>query len=176
MTVDLTISDTQTIVDRVARRELELGVVGATRATARSRTSRSSATRSCSSARRSTASPGKTVSLDDLRGERLIAMQEGAGVRQVIDDELREAGTRLRDLDVRLELGLQESVKSAVEAGHGVTFISRTAVEPELAAGTLAEAGVRGLEPSREISLVRATGRVATRVADAFVAFARERV
>ena len=30
VTVDLSISDTQTIVDRVARRELELGVVGAT--------------------------------------------------------------------------------------------------------------------------------------------------
>jgi DNA-binding transcriptional LysR family regulator len=119
---------------------------------------------------------GRTISLDDLRGQRLIAMQEGAGVRQVIDDELRQKGMRLRDLDVRLELGLQESVKSAVEAGHGVTFISRTAVEPELAAGTLVEAAVRGLEPSREISLVRAAGRVSTRVADAFVAFARERV
>jgi DNA-binding transcriptional LysR family regulator len=30
ITVDLTISDTQTIVEQVARRELELGVVGAT--------------------------------------------------------------------------------------------------------------------------------------------------
>ena len=71
-------------------------------------------------------------------------MQEGAGVRQVIDDELRGAGTRLSDLGVRLELGLQESVKIAVEAGHGVTFISRTAVERELEAGTLAEARVAG--------------------------------
>jgi hypothetical protein len=35
---------------------------------------------------------------------------------------------------------------------------------------------VRGLEASREISLVRAGGRVSTRVADAFVAFARERL
>jgi DNA-binding transcriptional LysR family regulator len=103
-------------------------------------------------------------------------MQEGAGVRQVIEDELRRAGTRLRDLDVRLELGLQESVKSAVEAGHGVAFISRTGVEAELAAGTLAAARVKGLEPSREISLVRAAGRVSTRVADAFVEFARDRV
>ena len=119
---------------------------------------------------------GKTVSLEDLRGERLIAMQEGAGVRQVIDDELRGKGMRLRDLDVRLELGLQESVKSAVEAGHGVTFISRTAVERELEAGTLVEAAVQGLEPSRDISLVRATGRVATRVADEFVEFARARL
>jgi DNA-binding transcriptional LysR family regulator len=176
VTIDLTISDTQTIVDRVARRELELGIVGAT---PRNRTVtyepffRDEVVLVCPPRHRFA---GKTVSLDDLRGERLIVMQEGAGVRQVIEDELREAGTRLRDLDVRLELGLQESVKSAVEAGHGVTFISRTAVEPELAAGTLAEAAVRGLEPSREISLVRSTGRVATRVADAFVGFAGERV
>ena len=103
-------------------------------------------------------------------------MQEGAGVRQVIEDELREAGVRLRDLDVRLELGLQESVKSAVEAGYGVTFISRSAVEPELAAGTLASAQVEGLEPAREISLVRAGGRTPTRAAEAFVEFARERL
>jgi DNA-binding transcriptional LysR family regulator len=176
VTIDLTISDTQTIVDRVARRELELGIVGATprnRSVAYEPFFRDEVVLVCPPGHRFA---GKTVSLDDLRGERLIVMQEGAGVRQVIEDELREAGTRLRDLDVRLELGLQESVKSAVEAGHGVTFISRTAVEPELAAGTLVAAGVRGLEPSREISLVRAAGRVSTRVADAFVEFAQERV
>ena len=176
VTVDLSISDTQTIVDRVARRELELGVVGATprnRSVAYEPFFRDEVILVCPPEHRFA---GKTVTLDDLRSEPLIVMQEGAGVRQVIEDELRTRGTRLRDLDVRLELGLQESVKSAVEAGHGVTFISRTAVEAELAAGTLAAARVKGLEPSREISLVRAAGRVSTRVADAFVAFARERV
>src|SRR5205085_2403556 len=80
---------------------------------------------------------GEQVSLEELRGEHLILMQEGAGVRQVIEDELRSSPVRLRDLDVRLELGLQESVKSAVAAGFGVTFISRSGVEAELAAGTL---------------------------------------
>jgi DNA-binding transcriptional LysR family regulator len=176
VTVDLTISDTQTIVDQVARRDLELGVVGATprnRSVAYEPFFRDEVVLVCPSEHRFA---GKTISLDDLRGEPLIAMQEGAGVRQVIEDELREAGTRLRDLDVRLELGLQESVKSAVEAGHGVTFISKTAVERELKEGTLAEARVRGLEPAREISLVRAAGRVSTRVADAFVEFARDRL
>jgi len=176
VTVDLTISDTQTIVEQVARRELELGVVGATprnRAVAYEPFFHDEVILVCPPDH---PFAGKTVSLDDLRGRRLIVMQEGAGVRQVIEDELREAGTRLRDLEVRLELGLQESVKSAVEAGHGVTFISRTAVERELGSGVLAEARVRGLEPSREISLVRAAGRVSTRVADAFVEFARERL
>jgi DNA-binding transcriptional LysR family regulator len=97
-------------------------------------------------------------------------------VREVIEDELRAAGARLRDFDVRLELGLQESVRSAVEAGFGVTFISRSAIEAALAAGTLAEARVEGLEPAREILLARASGRTLTRVAQAFIDLARERL
>ena len=44
-------------------------------------------------------------------------MQDGAGVREAIEDALRSAGVRTRDFDTRLELGLQESVRTAVEAG-----------------------------------------------------------
>jgi hypothetical protein len=35
---------------------------------------------------------------------------------------------------------------------------------------------VKGLEPSRQVSLVRAAGRSPTRAAEAFLAFARERL
>jgi hypothetical protein len=35
---------------------------------------------------------------------------------------------------------------------------------------------VEGLEPARDVQLVRATGRAETRVAQAFAAFARERL
>jgi DNA-binding transcriptional LysR family regulator len=169
------VHDTQRVVELVARRELGVGVVGAARRRAPSRSRPSSATRSCSSA---AASPfaGRTLTLEELRGEPLILMQAGAGVRAVIEEELRAAGLKLKDFDVHLELGLQESVKSAVVAGYGVTFISRSAIESELAAGTLAVARVQGLEPAREISLVRSAGRAPSRVADAFLAFARERL
>ena len=105
------------------------------------------------------------MSLEQLKREPLVLMQEGAGVRQVIEDELREMGVRLRDLDVRLELGLQESARTAVLNGFGVTFISRDAIEADVAAGSLAVARVEGLEPSREILLVRSSGRAETRVA-----------
>jgi DNA-binding transcriptional LysR family regulator len=171
--VALSVSDTQTVVDLVARRELELGVVGAAR---RHRSVvfepffRDEVVLACPPDH---PFAGRTVSLAELRGEPLILMQEGAGVRQVIEDELRGAGVRLRDLDVRLELGLQESVRTAVRAGHGVTFISRSAIESDLAAGTVAAARVEGLDPAREISLVRGAGRATTRVAGTFVEFAR---
>jgi len=90
--------------------------------------------------------------------------------------QLRRAGIRLRDLEPRLELGLQESAKAAVVAGYGVTFISRAAVSADLAAGTLASARVEGLDPARDISLVRSAGRSPTRAAEAFLEFARERL
>ena len=174
--VSLSVFDTQSVVDLVADRELELGIVGAAR---RHRSVRfepffeDEVILACPPGH---AFAGRTITVDELRAEQLIVMQEGAGVRQIVEDELRATGLRLRDLDVRLELGLQESVRSAVQAGYGVAFISRSAVESELAAGTLTAARLERLHAKREISLVRATGRTATRAAEAFVAFARERL
>ncbi len=176
LAVALSVHDTQRVIELVAERELELGIVGAPtrhRAVVSEPLFRDEVVLACPPAHRFA---GRTISTEELRTEPLIVMQEGAGVRQVIEQELRAAGLRLRDLDVRLQLGLQESVKSAVAAGFGVTFISRSAVGAELAAGTLASARVAGLEPSREIFLVRAAGRTPSRAAEAFVSFARERL
>jgi len=175
--VALSVFDTQTVVERVADRTLELGVVGAApkhRGVDYEPFFRDTVTLACPPGH---PFAGRTVSLDELRDETLIVMQDGAGVRQLIEDELRSrAGIRLRDLGVRLELGLQESVTSAVRGGYGVTFISRLSVENDLAAGTLTEATVAGLELEREVLLVRAAGRAETRAARSFLEFARSRL
>jgi DNA-binding transcriptional LysR family regulator len=174
--VSLVVSDTSSVVERVAARELELGIVGASR---RHRGVRfepffsDEVILACPPGHRFA---GRTISVDELRDEPLILMQEGAGVRQIVEDALRRNGVRLRDLDVRLELGLQESVRRAVEAGFGVTFISRTAVESDLEAGTLAESRVKGLEATREISLASAASRPRSRAADEFIVFATARL
>ena len=174
--VRLAVHDTQTVVDLVAGRELQLGIVGAARRHRGVRFEpflRDEVILACPPGH---PFAGRQVSLEELREEPPILMQEGAGVRQIVEDELRRLGLRLRDLEVTLELGLQESVRSAVAAGYGVAFISRTAVEADLAAGRLAAARVEGMDARREISLVRATNRVPTRAAAAFVAFARDRI
>jgi DNA-binding transcriptional LysR family regulator len=172
--VALSVFDTQSVVERVADRTLELGVVGAAprhRGVEYEPFLRDTIILVCPPGH---PFAGRTVSLDDLRQENLILMQDGAGVRQMVEEALRRAGTRLRDLDARIELGLQESVAHAVRAGYGVTFISRTSVEADLGAGSLVEARVAGLDLEREILLVRAAGRTETRAARAFVEFARE--
>jgi DNA-binding transcriptional LysR family regulator len=176
VSIALTVADTHRIIELVADRALELGVVGFAR---RHRSVvfeplfHDQVVLACPPGHRFA---DKTVSLDELREETLILMQEGAGVREAIEDELRAVGVRARDFDARLELGLQESVRTAVEAGFGVTFISRSAIEAALAAGTLTEAHVEGLEPSREIFLARAAGRTLTRAAQAFLDLAHERL
>src|SRR5436309_10444963 len=107
--VALCVFDTQTVVQRVADRTLELGIVGAAprhRGVEYEPFFRDTVVLACPPGH---AFAGHRISLEDLRGETLIMMQEGAGVREVIEDELRELGVRLRDMNVRLELGLQES-------------------------------------------------------------------
>ena len=108
--VFLTVSDTHSIVERVAARELELGIVGAARGIEAFASSRSSPTRSSSSARPATLrEPHRHA-----RGAAWGAADPDAGRRGSQadrEDALRRQGIRLRDLDVRLELGLQESVR-----------------------------------------------------------------
>jgi DNA-binding transcriptional LysR family regulator len=174
--VELSVSDTQSVVELVADRRLELGIVGA------ARRHRSVAFEPFFRDEVILVTPpghpfaGKTVGLDELAEGPLILMQQGAGVRQMVEDELRKSGRKGRDLEAPLELGLQESVRSAVQAGYGVSFISRRAVENDLAAGTLAEARVRGLDLEREIWIARAAGRAGSAAAQAFLAFAAEQL
>ena len=174
--VALNVSDTQSVVELVADRRLELGIVGAARrhrSVAFEPFFRDEVILACPPGH---PFAGRTVEQDELAGGPLILMQQGAGVRQMVEDELRKGGHKLRDLEVPLELGLQESVRSAVQGGFGVGFISRRAVETELAAGTLAEARVRGLDLAREIWIARAAGRAGSSAAQGFVAFARDKL
>jgi len=174
--VALTVSDTHHVVEQVGRRELELGIVGVAgrhRGVTFEPFYRDEVVLAVPAGH---ARAGKAMTLDELKAEPLVLMQEGAGIRQMIDEELRELGIRLRDLNVKLELGLQESARAAVLGGFGATFISRIAIEGDLAAGTLAIARVEGLEPARDVQLARASGRAETRVAQEFVRFARERI
>ncbi len=171
--VSLRVDDTETIVDRVLDRQLEFGIVGAERA------HRSLVFEPFLRDEVVLVVPtdhpfaGKEIAMDELLDVPLVVQQEGAGVRTVVERELRAAGVRVRDLNVVAELGLQESAKSAVEAGLGVTFLSRLAVERELDEGRLAIASVKGLEPGRLFFAVRSAARPPGRLVVSFLDFAR---
>ena len=81
----------------------------------------------------------KSIELDQLLGAHWVLREKGSGTRQVFEDGLRRRGVDPAELDVVMELPSNEAVRSVVEAGAGVTAISRLVVVDKLAAGTLVE-------------------------------------
>ncbi len=77
------------------------------------------------------------VPTDRLLDFPYVCREEGSGTREVIADSLVEAGLDPCNLNVVMELGSPEAVKGAVEAGMGVSIISRSTIAKELALGTL---------------------------------------
>ena len=86
---------------------------------------------------------GSGLTLAELAAEPLLLRESGSGTRRVVEDALRKAGVALRGLRVVMELDSTEAIKSGVEAGLGVGFVSRWALrhicphgpEPEGPAG-----------------------------------------
>jgi DNA-binding transcriptional LysR family regulator len=174
--VTLRVDATGSVIDRVLDRDLELGVVGARRSHRALEFEPFLRDRVVLAVPAGHRFAGRPVSLEELVAEPQVVMQPGAGIRSVIEDELRAAGVRVRDLNVAMEAGLQESAKSAVEAGYGVCFFSSLAVQKELRLGTLATAEVAGLDPARDFYSVRLATRSRRRLTDAFLAWCRERL
>ena len=171
--VSLRVDDTETIIERVLDRQLEFGIVGAERAHRSLVFEPFLRDEVVLVVPMDHAFAGRQISMDELLLAPLVVQQEGAGVRTVMERELRAAGVRARDLNVVAELGLQESAKSAVQAGLGVTFLSRLAVERELEEGWLASATVKGLELGRLFYSVRNAARPPGRLVTSFLVFAR---
>ncbi len=66
-----------------------------------------------------------------------IAREEGSGTRDVIAEYLEHCGHDPNNLNFAIELGNPEAIKGAVEAGMGLSIISRATVHKELKLGTL---------------------------------------
>ncbi len=67
-----------------------------------------------------------------------IAREEGSGTREVTFDYLRGAGLEPANLTLVMELGSPESIKGAIEAGMGISILSRSTIGKELQLRTLA--------------------------------------
>lgn len=100
----------------------------------------------------------QAVGVGDLQKAPLLMREYGSGSRRVVEQALTNAGLKIKDLNVRMELDSTEGLLSAVEAGLGVTFVSRWAVRNQLALGSLRIGRVNGLKLSRRFSLVYRSG------------------
>lgn len=101
---------------------------------------------------------GQEVTVAMIGAEPLLMREFGSGSRRVVEQALAASGLKAKDLRISMEFDSTEGLLSAVEAGLGVTFVSRWAVRNQLALGTLRLAYARELHLARWFSLARASG------------------
>ncbi|MBI4791141.1 MAG: LysR family transcriptional regulator [Chloroflexi bacterium] len=102
------------------------------------------------------------VTIPDLRAADWILREGGAATRQLVQSHLAEQGLDGADLRVAMELGSAEGVEAAVEAGHGVSFVSRVAVRRGLELGRIKQVPVEGVQVRRQIYLARSRSQSCT--------------
>jgi DNA-binding transcriptional LysR family regulator len=119
------------------------------------------------------ASAVEPIAATDLPGIPLVLRERGSGTRRVVEDALKEVGLKLRSLNVAMELDSTEAVKSAVEAGLGIGFVSQWALMKERKLATLASVTIQGLRIHRSLQFVYSQGPRPKGLADAFLRFVK---
>jgi len=113
----------------------------------------------------------KRVDPADLAGEPFLIREPGSGTRGAMERFFAGHQVALADTT---EMGSNETIKQAVMAGMGLSFISEHTIGLELAAGRLVRLPVAGTPVTRQWYVVRRADKQLLPMASAFLAFVRE--
>lgn len=113
----------------------------------------------------------KRIALKQLATESFLIREEGSGTRASMEHVFREHGLPLRAL---MEISSNETIKQAVMAGMGLSFLSAHTVGLELSAGKLAVLDVIGLPIVRDWYVIHLKEKQLAPIAAAFRAFLLE--
>ena len=113
----------------------------------------------------------KAISPQQLISYPFVSREEGSGTREVISDYLQGHKLSYSDLHTVMESGSPESIKSAVEAGLGISIISESTLNKEMKLGTL---DAINLDPplTRPFSIVYQRQKFRLRAMEEFLALA----
>jgi LysR family transcriptional regulator, low CO2-responsive transcriptional regulator len=95
---------------------------------------------------------GKDLTINGLADETFFIRETGSGTRMLMESLFQDAGFTPR---VGMEIGSNETIKQAVIAGLGISFISAHTVAWEIADGRLTALKVKGLPIVRKWHVVR---------------------
>jgi DNA-binding transcriptional LysR family regulator len=115
---------------------------------------------------------GGKVNASDIVRYPFVSREEGSGTRDVVMQYLMEHKVSPGDMNFSLELGSPEAIKGAVEAGMGITILSRSIIGKELKLNMLAELP---LDPPlvRPFSFVRQRQKFRVTVMEKLLEFAQ---
>ncbi|WP_337032881.1 selenium metabolism-associated LysR family transcriptional regulator [Paenibacillus illinoisensis] len=114
------------------------------------------------------------VELEEVMAYPFVLREKGSGTRQVMEDQLQKKNIDPQDMNVVMELGSTGAVKSAVEAGVGITMLSPSSVQHELALGLVHIVEIRGLAFKRQFYAIHLKSSLLPLSAVAFLNYLRQ--
>ncbi|MFD0959365.1 selenium metabolism-associated LysR family transcriptional regulator [Paenibacillus chungangensis] len=117
----------------------------------------------------------ETVTMDEVLKYPFILREQGSGTRQVMEQQLLERGFESTALNIVMELGSTGAVKSAVEAGLGVSFLSASSIKHEAALGLIKKVKVADVTFTRQFYSIYLKSALLPISAVTFLTFLREK-
>ena len=110
----------------------------------------------------------RRIAVARLAAETFLVREPGSGTRSAMQNFIEDHGFAIR---VGMEMTSNETIKQAVMAGIGVSFLSRHTIGLELESGRLVVLDVRGLPVMRHWFVVHLAAKRLSPTAQAFKAF-----
>ncbi len=174
MKLQMTISDTDEVTDRLLAGEADVGVVGSLVSRPGLLLERLMSDEIVLIVPPNHAFAGRgEVRVAELRDEPLILREEGSGTQHSVRLALAAAGTELPAESVRMSLGSTQAVIQAVEQGLGLGFVSARAAAQAQADGHLACVRLEGVDLCRDLYLAYLSRRAGDPAVAHFLNFAR---
>lgn len=153
VSVQVAISDTKGIIDKIIKHELLLGIVG-------SKISNSplNFVPFIEDELVVVASPSltnkPTLSLDELANIPMVLREEGSGTRKEMEKILEGKGINMENIKIAGMFGSTDAIKQAVKSGLGISIVSKLSVADELKHKILKEIKLDNIQMKRKFYIV----------------------
>lgn len=114
------------------------------------------------------------VDLEEVLKYPFVLREQGSGTRQVMEDQLLQQGYNPEHIQTVMELGSTGAVKSAVEAGLGITMLSPSSVKHETTLGLVKIIDIDHVEFKRKFYAIHLKSTLLPISAVTFLSFLRQ--
>lgn len=116
----------------------------------------------------------ETVSFDEVLKYPFVLREQGSGTRRVMEEELARRSIDYSAMNIVMELGSTGAIKSAVEAGLGISILSQSSVKHEVTLGLLHIKQIENISFERSFYAIYLSSTLLPISAVSFMTFLRQ--
>jgi DNA-binding transcriptional LysR family regulator len=116
-----------------------------------------------------------SINFEDAFDYPFILREQGSGTREVMEKEMLQLGIDPSRMRIVMEMGSTGAIKSAVEAGIGISILSQSSVKHEVTLGLLKVHDIEGCTFERQFHAIYLNSTILPIAAVTFLTFLRER-